>query len=433
MPHRLIAMCCRGCIYKWHEIKKEKELSNQEIRFVLQSYVFMDKQVHSKHIVHLDMDAFYPSVEMSDNPVLKGKPVIVGGSKERGVVSSASYEARKFGVHSAQPIAKAKRLCPDGIFLSVRMPRYQEVSKQAFEIFHRFTPLVEPLSIDEAFLDVTGSIRLFGQPENIAKKIKQIIVTETGLTISAGVAPSKFVAKIASDIDKPDGLTVVYPDDVRDFLDPLPIKKMWGVGNVTQLLLSHLNIHTFRDLRQTPVKVLEKKFGKHGVKIHLLAMGIDKRDVIPEHDVKSIGHEQTFLKDIISLGVAQKELLALGNKVARRMRHKGLTGKTITLKVKYFDFIQITRSITLPKFTDDGLEIYSAACCLLKKTGVTKKPIRLLGISLSQLSFLGIGTQLSLFDQNQSSQKRQRLNTVLDSLYEKFGDKSVVPGTLLND
>jgi DNA polymerase-4 len=393
----------------------------------------MDKQVHSKHIIHLDMDAFYPSVEMLDNPALKGKPVIVGGSKERGVVSSASYEARKFGIHSAQPIAKAKRLCPDGIFLPVRMSRYQEISKQVFDIFYRFTPLVEALSIDEAFLDVTGSIRLFGQPENIAKKIKQIIVTETGLTISAGVAPSKFVAKIASDIDKPDGLTVVHPDDVRDFLDPLPIKKMWGVGNVTQLLLSHLNIHTFRDLRQTPVKVLEKKFGKHGVKIHLLAMGIDGRDVIPEHDVKSIGHEQTFLQDIISLDAAQKELLALSNKAARRMRHKGLTGKTVTLKVKYFDFVQITRSTTLPKSTDNGLEIYSVACRLLKKTEVTKKPIRLLGISLSQLSFLGIGTQLSLFDQDPSSRKRQRLNTVLDSLHEKFGDKSVVPGTLLND
>jgi DNA polymerase-4 len=393
----------------------------------------MDKQVHSKHIIHLDMDAFYPSVEMLDNPALKGKPVIVGGSKERGVVSSASYEARKFGIHSAQPIAKAKRLCPDGIFLPVRMSRYQEISKQVFDIFYRFTPLVEALSIDEAFLDVTGSIRLFGQPENIAKKIKQIIVTETGLTISAGVAPSKFVAKIASDIDKPDGLTVVYPDDVRDFLDPLPVKKMWGVGNVTQLLLSHLNIHTFRDLRQTPVKVLEKKFGKHGVKIHLLAMGIDERDVIPEHDVKSMGHEQTFLHDITSLGAAKKEILALGNKLARRMRHKGITGNTVTLKVKYHDFVQITRSATLPKPTDDGLEIYSTACRLLEKTQVTIKPIRLLGISLSHLNFMGIGTQLSLFDQGRSSQKRQRLNTALDSLYEKFGDQSVLPGTLLDD
>jgi DNA polymerase-4 len=202
---------------------------------------------------------------------------------------------------------------------------------------------------------------------------------------------------------------------------------------VTQLALSRLNIHIFEDLRKMPVTILEKKIGKHGVKIHLLAMGVDERDVIPEHDVKSIGHEQTFSQDIISLDVAQKGLLALGNKVARRMRHKGLKGKTITLKVKYFDFVQITRSTTLPKSIDDGLEIYSVACRLLKKTEVTKKPIRLLGISLSQLSFLGIGTQLSLFDQDQSSQKRQRLNTILDSLYEKFGDKSVVPGTLLND
>jgi len=286
----------------------------------------MDKKIQSKHIIHLDMDAFYPSVEVLDNPALKGKPVIVGGGKERGVVSSASYEARKFGIHSAQPIGRAKRLCPDGIFLPVRMSRYQEVSKQVFEIFHRFTSLVEPLSIDEAFLDVTGSIRLFGQPENIAKKIKQIIFSETDLTISAGVAPSKFVAKIASDIDKPDGLTIVPPDGVRDFLDPLPVKKMWGIGKMSQQRLSRLNIHTFKDLRQTPVEILEKNFGKQGAKIHLLAMGIDEREVMPEHDVKSIGHEQTFSQDIISLDWAEKELLALGNKVARRIRHKGLTG-----------------------------------------------------------------------------------------------------------
>ncbi len=392
----------------------------------------MDKQVQSKYIIHLDMDAFYPSVEVLDNPALNGKPVIVGGSKERGVVSSASYEARKFGIHSAQPMAQARRRCPDGIFLPVRMSRYKEVSKRVFEIFHRFTPLVEPVSIDEAFLDVTGSTRIFGQPENIAKMIKKTILIQTGLTVSAGVAPSKFVAKIASDIDKPDGLTVVPLNGIREFLDPLPVKKMWGVGKMTQLTLRRLNIRTFRELRRTPATFLEKKFGKHGVKMHLLAMGVDERDVMPEHDVKSMGHEQTFLHDITSLDAAKKELLALGNKVARRMRHKGVTGKTVTLKVKYNDFVQITRSTTLPKPTDDGLEIYSTVCRFLEKTEVTIKPIRLLGISLSQLNFLGIGTQLSLFDQDPSSQKRQRLNTTLDSLYEKFGDQSVLPGTLLD-
>jgi DNA polymerase-4 len=388
--------------------------------------------LNSKHIIHLDMDAFYPSVEVLDNPALNGKPVIVGGSKERGVVSSASYEARKFGIHSAQPMAQARRSCPNGIFLPVRMSRYKEVSKQVFEVFHHFTPLVEPVSIDEAFLDVTGSIRIFGRPENIAKMIKKTILTQTRLTVSAGVAPSKFVAKIASDIDKPDGLTVVPRSGVREFLDPLPVKKMWGVGKMTQLTLRRLNIRTFRELRRTPVAFLEKKFGKQGVKMHQLAMGVDERDVIPEHDVKSIGHEQTFPHDITSLDGAKKELLALGDKVARRMRRNGVTGKTVTLKVKYNDFVQITRSTTLPKHTDDGLEIYSTVCRLLEKTEVTIKPIRLLGISLSQLDFLGMGTQLSLFDQNSSSQKRQRLNSTLDSLDEKFGDQSVLPGTLLD-
>lgn len=388
--------------------------------------------LNSKHIIHLDMDAFYPSVEVMDNPALNGKPVIVGGSTERGVVSSASYEARKFGIHSAQPMAQARRRCPNGIFLPVRMSRYKEVSKHVFEIFHHFTPLVEPVSIDEAFLDVTGSTRIFGQPENIAKMIKKTICTQTGLTVSAGVAPSKFVAKIASDIDKPDGLIVVPRSGVREFLDPLPVKKMWGVGKMTQVTLRRLNIRSFRELRQTPVTFLEKKFGKQGVNMHQLAMGVDERDVIPEHDVKSIGHEQTFPHDITSLDAAKKELLALGNKVARRMRRKGVTGKTVTLKVKYNDFVQITRSTTLPKRTDDGLEIYSTACRLLEKTEVAIKPIRLLGISLSQLNLLGMGIQLSLFDQNSSSQKRQRLNSSLDSLDEKFGDQSVLPATLLD-
>jgi len=391
----------------------------------------MDKQHRQKQIIHLDMDAFYPAVEVLDNPALKGKPVIVGGSQKRGVVSSASYEARKFGVHSAQPIATAVRLCPDGLFLPVRMSRYKEVSKHIFKIFCQFTPLVEPLSIDEAFLDVTGSQRLLGQAKDIAKKIKQTVFEETGLTVSAGVAPSKFVAKIASDMEKPDGLTIVPHGKVREFLDPLPIKKMWGVGKVTQVALAKLNIRTFRDLSQVPPEVLEKKFGKQGVKMHLLSTGIDDRDVEPAHDIKSIGHEQTYLEDINDKDMAKKELLSLANKTARRMRRENVTGKSVTLKVKYNDFVQITRSKTLPKPIDDGFQIYSTACSLLEKTEVGKRPIRLLGISLSQLSLLETERQLTIFNQEESSQKRKRLNTALDSLHEKHGDKSIRPGTLL--
>ena len=393
----------------------------------------MADQLKSRAIIHLDMDAFYPAVEVLDNPGLKGKPVIVGGGRERGVVSSASYEARKFGVHSAQPMATAMRLCPDGVFLPGRMSRYKEVSKQVFEIFFRFTPLVEPLSIDEAFLDVTGSIRLFGEPVEIAKKVKQAVVNETGLTVSAGVAPSKFVAKIASDMDKPDGLTVVPSDQVREFLDPLPIKKMWGVGKVTQEALARLNVRTFEDLSRVPVKVLERRFGKHGLKMHQLSMGIDEREVIPEHDAKSIGHEQTFSEDIIDLGLAKKELLGLANRVARRLRREQVIGRTITLKVKYSDFVQVTRSTTLSISTDDGPEIYSTVCRLLEKTEVGKRPVRLLGISLSQLTVLGSETQLGLFNHDGASQKRKELHTALDSLHEKFGEKSIRPGTLLKE
>jgi DNA polymerase-4 len=392
----------------------------------------MDNQRQLKHIIHLDMDAFYPSVEVLDNPHLKGKPVIVGGSRQRGVVSSASYEARKYGVHSAQPMATAVRLCPNGIVLPVRMSRYIEVSEQVFAIFHLFTPLVEPLSIDEAFLDVTGSTRLFGSPVEIAKKIKQAVVEKTGLTISAGIAPSKFVAKIASDMEKPDGLTAVPADKVREFLDPLPIEKMWGVGKMTRTALSRLSIHTFKDLRQTPVGVLEKKFGKHGIHMHQLARGIDQRDVVTIHDVKSIGHEDTFAEDILDLPSAKRELLWLADRVARRMRRKGLEGKTVTLKVKYNDFVRITRSVTLPAHTNDRSAIYASVCRLLEKTAVGRRPVRLLGISVSNLADIEAGRQLTLFKPHESIEKRKNLNKILDSIFEKFGDKGVSPGSLFD-
>ncbi|MEW6672275.1 MAG: DNA polymerase IV [Thermodesulfobacteriota bacterium] len=393
----------------------------------------MANDLKHKSIIHLDMDAFYPAVEVLDNPALKGKAVIVGGTRERGVVSSASYEARKFGVHSAQPMVTAVHLCPHGVFLPVRMERYAEISDQVFEIFQRFTPLVEPLSIDEAFLDVTGSTRLFGSPVDIAKKIKQMVREETGLTVSAGVAPSKFVAKIASDINKPDGLTVVAPDRVREFLDPLPIGKMWGVGKVTQEALALLGIHTFGDLHRFPVEVLEKKFGKYGPRMHELSMGIDDREVVTHQEAKSIGNEETFGEDILDPDLARKEILSLAGKVARRLRHESTAGRTVTLKVKYSDFVLVTRSATLSKLTNDGAVIYKTASELLKKTETGKKPVRLLGVSVSQLSRRGGEEQLDLFTRIASDRKRKDLNTALDSLQDRFGDDIVRPGTLIDE
>lgn len=291
---------------------------------------------------------------------------------------------------------------------------------------------MEPISIDEAFLDVTGAERLTGQPLEIARKIKQKVFQETGLTVSAGVAPSKFVAKIASDMDKPDGLTVVPPDRLGEFLDPLPVKKMWGVGRVTEQALARLDVRTFKDLRQVSVEILEKTFGKQGTAMHRLAMGIDERDVEPEREAKSIGHEETFIKDILDPDQARKEILSLANRVARRMRRHGVRGNAVSLKVKYADFKQITRAIKLPEPVDDSAEIYATACRLLKKTEAGKRPIRLIGISLSQLSSPEEEAQLLLFGQDKTSLKRKGLNLALDSICEKFGEESIRPATLIS-
>ncbi|MEI6127741.1 MAG: DNA polymerase IV [Pseudomonadota bacterium] len=384
-----------------------------------------------KHILHLDLDAFYPSVEILDNPALKGRPVIVGGSRQRGVVSSASYEARKYGVHSAQPIAVALRLCPQGIFLPVRMGRYSEMSNRVFRIYHRFTPLVEPLSLDEAFLDVTGSTRLFGTPEAIAGRIKQLVAEETGLTVSAGVASSKLIAKIASDLQKPDGLTVVPPEKVREFLDPLPVEKLWGVGHVTRESLLVLGVKTIGDLSRIAENVLESKFGKQGLQLHCLSLGMDDRDVEPERATKSIGNEETYADDIIDRAMIKKELLGLSIKVARRARSEALSGKTVTLKIKYNDFKQITRSITLPEATDDGDEMFRHCCSLLDKTEAGRKPVRLLGVTLFHLATHTATRQLSLFSEQARSLKKKELNSALDKLSEKYGEHTIVPGSLI--
>jgi DNA polymerase-4 len=309
------------------------------------------------------------------------------------------------------------------------MWRYKQESRRIFEIFKRFSPLIEPLSVDEAFLDVTGSTRLFGPPEEIAHRIKKQVVIETGLTVSAGVAPSKFVAKIASDINKPDGLTIVPEGKVKQFLDPLPIEKLWGVGKATRQALSRLGVKTIGDLRRFPPEILTKRLGKQGLHLHLLANGVDERDVEAERELKSMGHEETFPADIEDLTVVKRELLALAMKVARRLRRHRFSGKTITLKVKYHDFVQITRSVTLREATDDGREIYGNACNLLGRTRAGRKPVRLLGISLSKLIAREQEKQLALFDEAVGLQKRRKLNQALDIISERFGSEAVVPGS----
>jgi DNA polymerase-4 len=384
------------------------------------------------------MDAFYASVEVLDNPALEGKPVIVGGSERRGVVCAASYEARRFGVHSAQPTATAKRLCPHGIFLPVRMERYQEASDHVFGIFRRYTPLVEAISIDEAFLDVTASTRLFGAPEKIAKKIKAAVREETGLTVSAGVAASKFVAKIASDLRKPDGLTVVPRGTERDFLAPLPVGKLWGVGKVTESALRRMGVETIGDLSRLAVEEIARKFGKHGVRLHELSLGIDEREVVPEQPARSIGREETYSEDLMNADAVRKELLSLATRLAERMRRHGIQGRTITLKVKYHDFALITRAVTAGHATDDGGEIYRCAVALLPKTEAGKRPIRLLGIAVSNLDgdedapSPGEPEQLPLFAKPRDV-RAQKLNRAVDRIREKFGKKGIRPAALLDE
>jgi DNA polymerase-4 len=376
------------------------------------------------------MDAFYASVEVLDNPLLKGKPVVVGGDANRGVVSAASYEARKFGVHSALSMAIAMRRCPQGIFLPVRIKRYREISKQIFAIFQSFTPLVEPISLDEAFLDVTGSFRLFGSAEEIAAAIKKQVAEDIGLTVSAGVASSKLVAKIASDYDKPDGLTIVPAGDEQSFLAPLPIARLWGVGKATREALALLGVNTIGDLSRLPPDLLQSKLGKHGMSLYWASLGIDDREVTPTREMKSIGHEETFPVDLTDPGEIHRQLLALADRVARRMRHYGVIGRCITLKIKYSDYNQTTRSRTISPAMDDGGEIFRQVKNLIERTEAVKKPIRLLGISVSILQ--GDKKQLPLFEQKQVK-KQQQINQTLDTINQKFGAIAILRGSLLND
>lgn len=385
----------------------------------------------SRTIIHVDMDAFYASVEVLDNPELKGKPVVVGGTSDRSVVSAASYEARKYGVHSAMATVKARKLCPQAIFLPVRMDRYREVSLLIMDIFHRFTPLVEPISLDEAFLDVTGSTGLFGEGPVIAKEIKTLIQRETGLTASAGVAGSKLVAKIASDLQKPDGLTVVEAGRERDFLARLPVSKLWGAGGKTIESLALLHVRTIGDLAALPPEILTSRFGKHGLHLHLSANGIDDRPVVPTREAKSIGHEETFSEDLVDLTIIKRELLDLATKVGERLRRHERQGQTITIKIKFYDFSSISRSLTLAEPTSDTREIFRRGWELLGKTAAGRKPVRLVGISVSNLSVPGGRYQQDLFGTSRQREKSRNLNEAVDRINQKFGGGTINPAAVV--
>jgi DNA polymerase-4 len=382
-------------------------------------------------ILHCDMDAFYASVEERDRPELVGKPVIVGGTPEkRGVVAAANYVARKYGVHSAMPAVTAHRLCPQGVFLPPRIDYYVEVSSQIREIFERFTPLVEPLSLDEAFLDVTGSEHLFGQAVEIGRKIKQAIRQELRLVASVGVAPNKFLAKIASDLKKPDALVVVEPDKVQEFLDPLPVERLWGVGKQSSKVFQRLGIHTIGQLRQWPPDVLQSRFGSNGEYLWQLAHGIDDRSVVPDREAKSISHETTFEHDIADMEVLRAWLVDLTEQVGCRLRRNGLRGRTVQLKVRFADFSLITRSQTLPEPTNITQELWRAVDELLcHRLPGGRLPVRLVGMGVSGLDDTGL-IQGMLFDREER-EKQARLDTVADQLKDRFGTEALRRGSSL--
>jgi DNA polymerase IV len=338
-----------------------------------------------RQILHVDMDAFYASVEERDDPELRGKPVLVGGSSRRGVVMAASYAARPSGARSAMPMAQALRLCPDAVVVPPRMDRYAEVSARVFDVFRAFTPLVEGLSLDEAFLDVTASQSLFGDGARIARLIKDRIKSELGLCASAGVAPSKFVAKIASDLEKPDGLVVVREENVESFLGPLPIERMWGVGPKTAPKLRELGFSTMRDLARGKLADLEGALGSWGASVRELARGVDPREVDPERAAKSIGAEQTYETDLFGPGV-EATLLEHASRVAQRLVKEGLSARGVVLKLKYSDFTLRSRRTMLAEPVADTGSIHAAARGLLADFPPDPRGVRLTGVSVTHIS-----------------------------------------------
>lgn len=382
-----------------------------------------------RQIIHVDMDAFYASVEQLDHPELRGKAVIVGGDpKSRGVVSAASYEVRKFGVHSAMPTAQALRLCPHAVLLPVRMERYAEVSHAIRAIFESYTPLVEPLSLDEAFLDVTDSTNLFGTAEEIGRAIKTRIKEQTHLTASVGIAPNKFLAKLASDLRKPDGFVVITEKNRQEILDPLPVGRIWGVGKVTENALSLCGIRTIGQLGRTTLAELKAVVGNAAEELLRLAQGEDDRPVEPDRQCKSISSEQTFATDISDSEVLLSVLMEQVEEVGRRLRRERLKARTITLKLRYGDFRTVTRSETLAEGTNVTNLLWRAAEQVFRRwQSRSGGPLRLLGFGASGLEDERAGQQLLFPDHQQ--EKLKRLDQIVDRICDRYGKWAVRRGT----
>jgi len=383
-------------------------------------------------ILHVDMDAFYASVELVTRPELRGKPVIVGGG-QRGVVLSATYEARAMGVHSAMPMSRARRVAPDAIVIEPHHERYAEVSAGVMAIFSSITPLVEPLSLDEAFLDVSGALRRLGSPTSIAELIRARVYDEQRITCSVGVAPTKFIAKLGSTQAKPDGLLVIPADRVVAFLHPLPVAALWGVGERTEERLVSLGLRTVGDIAHTPVDTLTRALGQaSGQRLHDLAWGRDDRDVVPDAAEKSIGNEETFGRDVDDPEVIAREILRLAQKVAARARRHGIRGRTVVLKVRFADFTTITRSRTLDAPTDVGQVIYDTASDLYAALRLQRARIRLVGVRLEGLVDLEGSAEQLLFDDGLSASPidRRAAEVAADRLRERFGHDVVRPARL---
>ncbi len=381
-------------------------------------------------ILHLDMDAFFASVEQKDDPRLRGKCVIVGGFSDRSVVSTASYEARKFGVHSAMPMYQARRLCPQAAIIAPRMKRYRELSGRIMEVLRDFSPVVQPVSIDEAYVDITGCQRLFGSPQTIGRHIKEAIFKRVSLTASVGLAPNKFLAKIASDMNKPDGLTLIAPEAVEGFVAALPVEKVPGVGKRMAESLRRLGVRCLGDVQRLPERVLTTRLGNFGQHLARLACGIDNSPVTTNRQHKSVSAEQTLDADTCDRLRLKGLLLQQAQEVGRELRNLGMRAKTVTLKIKFSDFFQITRRVTLAHPCHSAETLFQQALALLTEEALVK-PVRLIGLGATNLVLNDTPMQQSLFTSTEpGTDAWENVDRALDAIARKFGNHAVHRATL---